>query len=815
MGFGPTQPDRSFRSRRARGRGPWPVRRYLLAIGTISLVALVAGSAYGFAWASQHARSVAVGALSFQADRAAQSLAHAATQGKATIEDVVAQPGLDAALHGPVKGCALTASGGGPFPELRLDIVNAAGQVGCSSGRDPQVFAPNVHAGSSWLRAGLASSSPVVLWGVLDTVTGQRSAVIVAPIPGTGSPAGVVALFARLPPTAAALAHDYAGSSKASFTLVDEASQRVVSTSLTGARATAELGQRFPERRADGEWTGLDGTTRLFSSHAVPGSDWRVYVGVPSSGVFAAARGGLLRAGAVGLVAFLLLGAALLVLNRRVAGPLRAVTGAVVTAGRDPSATRITPTGTAELITLAAEVNAMLDVRAGYEAQLEHQATHDPLTGLPNAVVLRDRLEHALRRDRAGARVAVLSLGIDRFRTLNDALGPDAADRILVELADRLSAALRLGDTLARLGGDQFVVLCEEIDDAEHAARITSRLRSCLDEPFHPSTDPVAVSCSVGISLAAGHDVVPAATQLLREADSAMYEAKTKGDGWALSDQSQQARASEYLETERALRKAVEEAQLRVHYQPLLDIATGRLAGAEALVRWMHPTRGLVPPMEFIPVAEETGQIGAIGAYVLTEACAEAARWATAGHPLTVSVNVAVGQLRDPAFVASVQRALGAAGLPPSQLCLEVTESAMMRATGAETNALEELRRLGVRLAIDDFGTGYSSLSYLHQLPVDELKIDRSFINRIAAGNRDAHLVEAIMGMAHALDLAVVAEGVETAEQLEFLAELGCQQAQGYLFSPAVPAEVLRQRLTTGRSGQAEAASSHGSAGGA
>jgi diguanylate cyclase (GGDEF)-like protein len=788
------------------------VHGYLLAIGTIALVALVAGSAYGFVWAAQHARSVAVGSLGFQADRAAQSLEHAATEGKATIADVAAQPGLDAALHGPVKGCALTASGGGPFPDLRLDIVNAAGQVGCSSGKDPKVFAPNVHAGSSWLRAGLAASSPVVVWNVPDAVTGQRSAVIVVPVApaaGTGSPAGVVALFARLTPTAAALAHDLAGSRKASFTLVDEASQQVVSTSLTGADATAALGHRFPDRQVRGEWTGLDGTQRLYSSHAVPGSHWRIYVGVPSSAVFAASRGGLLRGGSIGLVAFLLLVAGLFVLDRRVAGPLRAVTRAVVAAGRDPDAPRVSPGGTAELVTLAAEVNSMLDVRAGHEAQLEHQATHDSLTGLPNTVLLRDRLEQALRRDHSGARVAVLSLGVDRFRTLNDALGADAGDRVLVELGDRLIAELRPGDTLARIGGDQFVVLCEDIDDANQAACVTERLRSCLDQPFHPTAEPVAVSCSVGVSLAAGHEQPPSATQLLREADSAMHQAKTTGSGWSLSDHSQHLRASAYLDTERALRAALDHDELRVYYQPLLDVATGRVTGAEALVRWQHPTRGLVPPMEFVPVAEETGQIGAIGAFVLTEACLEAARWAAAGNPMTVSVNVAVGQLRDLGFVASVQAALAAANLPPARLCLEVTESTMMRASGTETKALEELRRLGVRLAIDDFGTGYSSLSYLHQLPVDELKIDRSFINRIAAGNRDAHLVEAIMGMAHALGLEVVAEGVETALQLEFLAELGCQQAQGYLFSPPVPAETLRSRFANGHGADVEDTAAH------
>jgi EAL domain-containing protein (putative c-di-GMP-specific phosphodiesterase class I) len=275
-----------------------------------------------------------------------------------------------------------------------------------------------------------------------------------------------------------------------------------------------------------------------------------------------------------------------------------------------------------------------------------------------------------------------------------------------------------------------------------------------------------------------------------------MHQAKAAGRGWSLSDQSQQVRASAYLATEHALRQALERDQLVVHYQPVLDVATGRVCGAEALVRWQHPTRGLVPPLEFIPIAEETGQIAAIGDFVLQEGCAEAARWAALGHPLTISVNVAVGQLRDPNFVSVVKRALAAAALTPDRLCLEVTESSMMRASGTETRVLEELRRLGIRLSIDDFGTGYSSLSYLHQLPVDELKIDRSFVNRIAPGTADAHLVEAIVGMAHALGLAVVAEGVETADQLELLADLGCERAQGYLFSQPVTAAKMRDQLT-------------------
>jgi diguanylate cyclase (GGDEF)-like protein len=789
----------SRRSRRFLGAASarhWPVRGYLMIIAAISLAALVAGSWYGFSWASAHARSAALSEMSFQSDRAAESLSEGIAQGKSSVADLAGQQGLAAVFtsRSGGAGCTLTASGGGPFPSVRLDIVAANGRVGCSSSKAPQVFDGDVHAGSSWLASGMAAPSTVVVWNVNDAVTGEPSVVVTAPVDGAdGQPAGAIALFMHIGPSAAALAHDLAGSEQGRFTLVDEASGRVLSSSL--GRPAALVGQRFPSHQARGEWKDLDGSQTLFSSHLVTGTSWRIYVGQPSAQVFAAARGSLWRGGSLGVIAFFLLGVALLVLNRRVAKPLHALTAAVVTAAGDPGSIRIAPAGTTELVTLANEVNTLLDVRAGHEAQLLHQATHDPLTGLPNNALFRDRLEQALSRNGERPELAVLALGIDRFRTLNDALGPDAADRVLIELAGRLAAVLEPGDTLARAGGDQFLVLTEGIHDAEAAAQLTARLQSCMQDAFHPFSEPVTVACSVGVALSAGQNIRPSAPQLLREADSAMHQAKVSGQGWALADQAQQMRATQHLQTEAALHEAIEEGQLVVHYQPLLDIATGRLAGAEALVRWLHPDRGLVPPMEFIPVAEETGQIVAIGAFVLHEACAEAARWIAARHPITMSVNVAVGQLREPGFIASVQHALATAGLPPERLCLELTESAMMRASSTETKALEALRQLGVRLAIDDFGTGYSSLAYLHQLPVDELKIDRSFINRIAAGNRDAHLVEAIMGMAHALGLDVVAEGIETAEQLEFLAELGCQQGQGYLFSQPVPPATLHQRF--------------------
>jgi diguanylate cyclase (GGDEF)-like protein len=781
------------------GFAHWTVRRYLRLIAAAALLALTGCYWYGFSWAADHDRDAAVRQLRFESTRSAQALDGALAEAKSTVDQLDAQSGLDGLFGSRPGACDLTASELGPFHAVRLDIVAADGHVVCSSGKSPDIFRGAVHRGSDWLRVGLASPSATVATGGKDAVTGQSAMVVTAAVKSAaGRSVGAIGLFVAVVPTATALSNEYAGSQQSTFFLVDGTSGTVLSTSLRGSEAAPVLGHHFSESRS-GEWSSPGGSRFLVSSSPVANTNWRAYVGVPSSEALAAAHGALLRGGLVGAVSavFLLLG--LLIVNRQVAGPLRTVTDAVVRAGSDPGTARIKPAGTAELVTLAREVNLLLDVRAGFEAQLRHQASHDPLTGLPNAVLLRDHLEQALNRSLPGRYVAVLCLGIDRFRTLNDAMGPDATDRVLVEVADRLSGALQPGEFIARYGSDQFVVVCGAIRAVDHAIQVGARMRALLDQPCHPAAEPVAVSSSVGISWSGTRGAAPSAPQLLRESDSALHQAKVTGRGWALFDKTQQARATHYLSTEHALRQAIDGGELVIHYQPVMEVSTGRLAGAEALVRWQHPGRGLVPPMEFIPVAEETGQINEIGAFVLAEACAEAARWTVRDQPLTVSVNVVVGQLSDPGFVGDVRRALTAANLPADRLCLEVTESAMMRAAGPEARVLNALRALGVRLAIDDFGTGYSSLSYLHELPVDELKIDRSFISRMLVGNRDAHLVEAIMGMAHALGLDVVAEGVETTEQLELLARLGCQRAQGHLFLPAVPAESLRNLAADGR----------------
>jgi diguanylate cyclase (GGDEF)-like protein/PAS domain S-box-containing protein len=426
------------------------------------------------------------------------------------------------------------------------------------------------------------------------------------------------------------------------------------------------------------------------------------------------------------------------------------------------------------------------------ENELARQALHDPLTGLPNRLLLLDRLSHALlRAGRHPGSAAVLFLDLDRFKIVNDSLGHGAGDRLLVDVARRLEGALRPTDTVARLGGDEFVVLCEEIAGEMEAVAIAQRVVDLFAEPFSLDDAEVFLATSVGIAMASRPDSEPEA--LIRDADSAMYRAKELGKGrFELFDAAMRAHTAERLATETALRRALERGELRLHYQPEVDVETRRVAGFEALVRWQHPTRGLLPPAEFVPLAEETGLIVPLGAWILRTACAEWVGWAEAPEAtlLTLSVNLSARQLAQPDLLVTVAGALEETGMPPDRLCLEITESAAME-TGPTTLALlDELRALGVKLAIDDFGTGYSSLVHLRRFPVDLLKIDRTFVDGLGRTPQDASIAAAVISLAHALGLSVVAEGIETAAQLAVLADLGCDLGQGYLFARPEPADL-------------------------
>ncbi|MBW7851369.1 MAG: EAL domain-containing protein [Rhodospirillales bacterium] len=422
------------------------------------------------------------------------------------------------------------------------------------------------------------------------------------------------------------------------------------------------------------------------------------------------------------------------------------------------------------------------------EVRVHHLTHYDPLTDLPNRLLTRSRLEHALQRaERKREQVAVLVVDLDRFKTLNDGLGLNAGDEALSLAAGRLRTRLREGDTLGRLGGDEFMVVLEEIAGPDAAAIAASDLLATLTPPIVLSTGVEAyLSASVGITIFPKDAAT--ADELMRNADAAVAEAKRFGGGicrFYSTDFTKQ--ASERLTLETQLRHALDREELVLHYQPLVSAATGRVIGAEALVRWQPPDGPLIPPAQFIPVAEETGLIVRLGAWVLETACAQAVAWLRAGIELdTMAVNLSAHQLRQDDLVGSVRQVLQTTGLPASRLELEICETAMVHASKQTLAVLHELRSLGVRLAIDDFGTGYSSLNYIAQLPVDKLKIDGSFVREIPENLKSTAITGAIIAMGKGLGLEVLAEGVETEAHRRFLIDHHCDTYQGFLISPPV-----------------------------
>ena len=435
--------------------------------------------------------------------------------------------------------------------------------------------------------------------------------------------------------------------------------------------------------------------------------------------------------------------------------------------------------------------------RKEFERQLRHQALHDTLTGLPNRALLLDRMAHALSRcQREGCMTAVLFVDLDRFKAVNDTFGHDAGDRLLLAVAARLPMVIRPSDTVARLGGDEFVVVCEGLTDRHQAVDIAERLVSVMRAPIVIGGTEVVISASVGLAVTTG-DADP--EQLLGDADLAMYRAKERRNGvFEMFDESMRLRLAERVAIETALRVGVAAGQLTAVYQPIVSLADGHLVAVEALARWRHPERGMVPPSEFIPVAEETGLIGALGDFILEQACTQLLAWREEHGdraPDAVTVNVSVRQIEQDDFVAGVHALLTRLRFPPERLLLEITESAVMHDETVMVDRLSALRDLGIRLAIDDFGTGYSSLGRLSVLPVDTLKIDRSLVAGLDTAPAGEALVSAAVAVAHSLGLRVVAEGIETVAQREALGALGCDAGQGFLLARPLPAADLSASL--------------------
>jgi diguanylate cyclase (GGDEF)-like protein/PAS domain S-box-containing protein len=434
------------------------------------------------------------------------------------------------------------------------------------------------------------------------------------------------------------------------------------------------------------------------------------------------------------------------------------------------------------------------------EARISYLATRDPLTSLPNRLLFNDRLEQGLiNARRAGDSLGVVFIDLDRFKNINDSLGHHVGDLLLTEVAQRMSACIRRGDTLARLGGDEFVIALEHLKRAEDAAQVANKLVRALSRPIEVGVHTLNTSCSIGISIYP-NDADDAVT-LMKNADTAMYYAKEKGrNNFQFFSPEMNVRAVERHKLEVSLRRALERRDFVLLYQPQLSIKTGKVIGAEALIRWNDPDRGLIAPSGFIAVAEESGLIEPIGRWVLSEACSQLGRWKEKGFPdVRVAVNISPRQLLDPnEFLAYVNRVLDETGLEPRLLELEMTESLLL--TNVEENAaiLRKLGKLGVRIAVDDFGTGYSSLAYLKQLPIDSLKIDRTFVRDIESDPEDAAIIQAIIAMAHGLKVKVIAEGVETRGQLQALRKLGCDEYQGYLVSRPLPEGEFAERFLSG-----------------
>jgi diguanylate cyclase (GGDEF)-like protein/PAS domain S-box-containing protein len=431
--------------------------------------------------------------------------------------------------------------------------------------------------------------------------------------------------------------------------------------------------------------------------------------------------------------------------------------------------------------------------------QITHSAEHDFLTGLPNRMLLNDRIGQAIAlAPRHMKHVALLFLDLDGFKHINDSLGHPTGDKLLQSIAERLVECVRASDTVSRQGGDEFVVLLSEVAQSEDAAITARRMLQAVAQPHSIDQHDLHVTTSIGVSVYP-EDGLDADT-LIKNADTAMYQAKESGrQSFQFFKPAMNARAVARQSIEEGLRRALERQEFAVHYQPKVDLMTGAITGAEALLRWRHPTRGPVSPVDFIPVAEDCGLIQAIGAWVLREACEQAQAWMDAGLPATsMAVNVSAIEFRDEKFLDGLFTIVRETGLDPKSLELELTESVLMKHAASTASILQILRESGIRVAIDDFGTGYSSLSYLRKFPVDAVKIDQSFIRQISTAGDDTTIVKAVIGMARGLKLRVIAEGVETLEEVAFLRAYRCDEAQGYYFSRPVPAQQFAMLLKNG-----------------
>ena len=579
----------------------------------------------------------------------------------------------------------------------------------------------------------------------------------------------------------------------------------VIGTSPTSSAAQGVV------RVRDGEFESrsTDGVNRYFAVVAMPEMGWIAYVGVPVAEVYAAAQQRAINAATIALAAIALLLVLATAIARRIARPVVELASVARAVHGGDLGVRAVLGGPREIAAVAAEFNAMIaaqhrdmTARKLAEDEIRHLAFEDPLTHLPNRLLLLDRLQQALASSARSNRLgALLLIDLDNFKTLNDTLGHDKGDLLLQQVGQRLAGCSREGDTVARLGGDEFVVLFEDLSEtAEEAATQSEaageKILAALRLPYLLAGYENRSTPSIGVTLFSGHQ--NSIEDLLKQADLAMYQAKTAGRNMLrFFDPEMQAIVAERAALEVDLREAVRQQQFIVYYQPQVD-GKGGLNGAEALVRWQHPRRGLVPPLEFIALAEETGLILPLGHWVLETACRQLALWAPqpAMAELSLAVNISARQLQQPDFVAQVQAVLASTGARPQRLKLELTESLLVHDVDGVVAKMSALKEHGVGFSLDDFGTGYSSLSALKRLPLEQLKIDQSFVRDILVDANDAAIARMVIVLAESMGLAVLAEGVETAAQQDFLASQGCHAYQGYLFSRPLPIEEFEEFVT-------------------
>ena len=749
--------------RRGRGRS---VRSHLVAIVVSVIVVFVAVGGYAAVVTLRETRTDARRDASYLAAMAADGVTANLALGTTQVVTIASNPSIPALLADPAD-CQLSFSLD-LFPGSHLDLVRPDGAVACTS---HEGVAPAATHTGRWVAAAATSDGIVQSRPFTDRLTGQRAIAVSIAVPApSGEPTGSVALVIPTDSIAAKLTQGFGGPRQFRFSVVDTVDRSVLSRS-----------SGFPNHA-------------FSASHRVASLTWEVHAAIDVNEAMQPARSQLAHGAAAGLAALVVLVVALALLYRRIARPLRELCGVVAAAGPHAARGFESIRGPREILELTEQFRETVSTRDHYEEQLSHQALHDPLTGLPNRLLLTERLRHTLEHgDRSDTQVAVLFLDLDRFKLVNDGLGHEAGDEVLCTIAGRLAGAIRSGDTLARFGGDEFVVVCEGVTDERQALEFAERLSEVVDTPIAVADTIIGITASIGIALS-GPDRLN--DDLIRDADTAMYLAKERGGArFELFDGRLGQQISTRLVLENELRVALERRQLSLAYQPKIDLLGGDAVGVEALLRWNHPEFGEISPTTFIPIAEETGLIVPIGRFVLAEACKQVLAWHTAGITVDVAVNVSGRQLADPDLVDDVAHVLRDTALEPARLCLELTESILMHDTIHTAVTLERLHDLGVRLSIDDFGTGYSSLGYLRRFPVDELKIDRIFVNDLTQHPSEATLVAAMVAMGKTLGLHLVAEGVETAEQANRLRDLGCDSAQGYYFAHPQTGDQLTRLL--------------------